>query len=701
MAKKKITPKSTRKIKPAETLRKTGKIKKKSSGLKGILFQKAKPSDLKWMAIALPIIAILTFIVYYPALESEFTNWDDHKYVEENTMLDSDTWESRGWSTWDGIKEIATTPVAANHHPVTMLSLAFNTNFSQPVNAKTGKKELSTYPFKVGNLILHILNALMVFFFIYLLSGKRVWVGVITAFFFAIHPMHVESIAWVAARKDSLYTFFFLLGLIFYLKYLQAKKMPQQVAWYVAIAVSFVLSAFAKPAAVVFPVVLVLIDLFFLMDLSGRKKTPFTFGEIMSKLFKKALYLAPFFAISLYVGWLTIVTQKDFGAIGDTEIYNLSDKFLFANRSLMVYVAKYFVPIDLSTFHPYPNLKNLPASYYYAPFVVLLSLGALFWFFRKNKVVVFGVLFFLINIALVLQFLSVGNAVMAERYTYVPYIGITFMLAWAFQHFLEKKKQLPMIGMLAFLLISAGAFAYENHVRAKVWVNSGTLWSDVLDQYPNEFTARYNRGLYLSKTGGKQTDKALKTKYYEMALADYSHGLTIRKKSFQGHINRGTVLRVLERFDESLADFNKAVAISESEEAGGKQNPEWRLGYANRATINTLLKNYEAAANDYSEVIKRQPTDFKSLFNRGNSYYQEAKKRQDSGQPGAQQFYDMALVDLNKVIEKEPQNREAIFNRSVVYSNMGNKEAAKQDVIKARSMGKQVKQSYLNWLGLN
>ena len=214
------------------------------------------------------ILVLLTYISFSPSLKNEFTNWDDPTYVTENPMVMSDK------TQW---KEIFSQPVSLNYHPLTMLTLAWN---YQSADKEGGK--LNAKVFHVWNVWLHVFNTLLVFYFIWLLSGRQLLTAAFTAAVFGVHPMHVESVSWVSERKDVLYTFFFLLSCISYLLYLDKKK----ILYLVLCFVLFALSCLSKAMAVVLPVVLLAIDYF-----KGRKWD-------IKLLFEKI----PFLLLALYIG---------------------------------------------------------------------------------------------------------------------------------------------------------------------------------------------------------------------------------------------------------------------------------------------------------------------------------------------------------------------------------------------------------------
>ena len=229
------------------------------------------PARKNWL-LWLGAILLLTYFIYQPSLDNGFTNWDDDYYVTQNALVAHPT-----------LKALVTEPAGGNYHPLTMASLALN-------YAISGAHAASYHWL---NLFLHLANTALVFLFVRKLTGGRLWTTVVTALFFGIHPMHVESVAWIAERKDVLYALFYLLGLIAYLRYLDGRRWP----WLIPTWVAFVLSVASKPAAVVFPITLLAIDYF--------KRRPYLHRLVLEKI--------PFLLVSIAGGLLTLYAQKSVG----------------------------------------------------------------------------------------------------------------------------------------------------------------------------------------------------------------------------------------------------------------------------------------------------------------------------------------------------------------------------------------------------
>jgi len=412
-----------------------------------------------WFAVV--AIFVLTGIVFSPVLNNEFiTTWDDKVYVTENPLIKSLSSEN--------IREIfmintQLNQTINNYHHLTVLSLAINYQISG----------LSSSSYILTNVLFHAINAVLVFIFIFSLSKRKLWAALLAGLWFGIHPMHVESVAWISERKDVLYAFFFVAGLITYLRYLKYNK-----TWMLIITfLLFTCSLLSKAMAVTFPVVLFLIDYY--------RKRSFSWKMVLEKV--------PFLILSVIFGIISLRLQS-LSAIEEFETFSLIQRAMHASYGFFTYIAKFLIPVNLSAFYPYPMITDtgfLPQVFRLAPFgILILAAIFIFLFTRKGqlaRVTVFGFLFFFVTIVLVLQFLSVGKAIMADRYTYLPYIGLTFILGMVLEHLLERRKMLKTAGLFLGLLFTVMSciFMVQTWQRVKVWNNNISLWTDAINQYPD------------------------------------------------------------------------------------------------------------------------------------------------------------------------------------------------------------------------
>ena len=570
----------------------------------------------------------VTAICLWPMLNNEFTNWDDEFYVINNNLLRGPDWEGIFFHPIDQ-------PVVGNYHPLTVATLAFNYAIS----------ELDPFSYLLVNYLLHLINTILVFYFIWNISGKNRFIAAFVALVFGIHPMHVESVAWISERKDVLYTLFFLLSLMQYWKFLNNHKRSH--FWLCFLF--FVLSLLSKPAAVILPLVLFLLDYW-----KGR---PITMKVAVEKI--------PFFILSVAMGLLTIHIQSP-TAMAGLHVYSMTDRMFFACYTLMIYFIRFFVPYPLSAFHPFPPSNNLGWPVLISPLFVAGLLAAL-WFLRKNKFVVFGLLFFVINLVLVLQVISIGLTIVSERYTYVPYIGLAFFVAMG----LTKIRALPTKASWAIAGTFAVILAVITFQRADVWQNSNTLWTDVIRLFPRTPYPRSNRANYLSIQASKQTDKKAVDSLYRLALEDCNIALEVQPNHAAGYEKRSLIYIGLGMPNEALSDADSLV----------KYAPNNKIGYDVRGSVYFGRKEPQKAMENYNKCIELNPEDHRSYSNRGTifmNFYQQ---------------YPQAMAEFNKAISINPLGNY-LMNRSMCYYRMGDMAKAREDAMAAMQKGTPLQDSY-------
>jgi len=609
-----------------------------------------------WMPV---LCIILALIVYLPVFKAGFVNWDDDDYVVKNYTITS----------FKNIGDIVSKPLQGNYHPVTMLSLAMNYAISG-LNARS---------YHVVNLILHLLNVLLVFLFVRRLTGNKPWLAFVTALLFAIHPLHVESVAWVSERKDVLYSFFFLAGLLIYIRYTQNRK----ITTYLAVIGLFILSLLSKPAAVIFPVVLLAIDFY-----SGKLKTSRTWIEKI-----------PFLLLSAGMGLLTLVAQRQQGAVADASIFPLVSRFFFGFYGIMMYLVKSIWPLNLCTFYPFPALNQpLPAVYYFSPVIGLALIAVFIMTARKNRMIAFTILFYLINVALVLQFLPVGSAVIADRYAYLPVIGVFLVPAFFFQNAADKNGGKPTVLWISLLVVIAAIFSILTYRQAMTWQSSASLWDQSIRIAPSS-RAYTNRGLLFKQE-----------KNYDQALEMYNKAIAMNKAEKEALVNRGNIYFDRQDFERAIQDYNACLAIDST----------MQKAIENRGSAYGALGKYDLALVDLNKALKLDPTSVNGYANRG-VFYQNTnqhdkaiddfyKQMEVNHKESAdllnsiavshlrQNQFNKALEVLNQAIGIEEKGT-FFLNRSIVYSQIGRKAEARADALKAQAMGVKINQDYLNSLG--
>lgn len=559
--------------------------------------------------------------------------WDDAGYITANPDIRTLHGDSINYS----LKKTFTGYVMGNYHPLTMLSYSIEYN----------RFKLDPFPYHVTNLVLHILNSLLVLLFIRLLT-KQKWVSFITALLFAIHPMHVESVAWVSERKDVLFSFFYLAALCSYVLSATDKKTK----WYLypLTLLFFILSLLSKGTAVTLPLAFFAVDYFLGVKIN--------FKNILSKI--------PFFILALIFGYIAILAQKTASAIHISD-YSYFDRLLFSCYALVLYLFRLIVPVNLSCVYNYPVKHHglYPVWVYVSPFILLILSYLIYRFRKSGKEFMFGFGFFIITIILVLQLLPVGGVIMADRYTYLPYIGMFFIAGRELNHFFSvKSKGLKAYKTLTVIIFSVIVivFCYLTYNRTKVWHDNVSLWNNVISNSGKESVNYKCRG-----------DAYLEAKQYDQAIRDYDYSIQLSNKDYQVYYCRGLTYYTMGQYDKATADFTSVLSM----------NPSLAKALHGRGLSYAGMNNYEKAIEDYTSALKHDTTFIKAYYDRGLA--NENLKR-----------YKEAIADYTAAIKYNKNHSEAYNNRGISYAHTGELDKALNDFNSARTVNPQNINAYNN-----
>lgn len=611
----------------------------------------AAPAPTRALKLWPVIIVLITGIVYYSSLQNGFTNWDDEDYLLQNELTKSGS-----------IPEIFSRYVMGNYHPVTVLFLQMEWKWF-------GENAMG---YHVISLLLNLLNSLLFLFFVYRLLGNAMAAG-LAALLFAIHPTHVESVAWVSAQKDLLYTGFYFGALIAYTHYVQGGRREKK--FYAALLLCFLLSLLSKAQAVTLPVVLVL------MDWLLEKKI--SFRHTAEKI--------PFFLLSLLFGITAIFAQQHSTSIQELHDRSFLTQLLLAFYALTQYLLKFLLPINLSAYYSYPEKTGdvYPWLIYTSPLLIGLLGYWLFRFRNKSPELLFGVCFFLVNIFLVLQLLPVGGAIIADRYTYLSYAGLFIPVAFYLQRLLQKEWRLKPRSLL--LAVAAGWFIFlgiSARARTRVWQNSGTLWSDAIRKNFRLPNAHNNLASYYLK---KEETSALAKKHLDIAIdlqPDFAEAL----------VNRSDYFRKVNQPDSAIIDGNNAIRV----------DPLSTEARQNRGIAYCLVNQLDSAQKDFQFVIQYDPDNERAYNNLGNLYMMKGIPDSAIQQYNAalrvnpdfadvlnnrgKAFvflgnYSQAVADLNRAIEIAPAMATNYYFRMLANYRLGHRDQALADANRAQALG--------------
>ncbi len=602
-----------------------GKKNRKKSAVQTTGQSSQPRRSMSWLWPVLIILAV--FFVYRDAVHGELTNWDDNGYITDNMELRALNLER--------IVSLFGQYSMGNYHPLTMLCYNVLYHFFK----------LNPVPYHVLNILLHSVNSLLVFLLVFLLLERKIFPAVIASLLFALHPLHVESVAWISETKDVLYTLFYLAAMIVWIRY----QKNRSVKIYLLALSLFLLSCFSKAMAVTLPLALLLLDMWKSQSLRWSRQ------ELVEKL--------PFFVIALGFGIIALFAQESTNALGKVTTTNFFQQILIASHGVWFYIYKMILPVHLSAFYPYPIIigSMLPIKFLLSPVIVIALLYGLYIAWRKKQwAIVFGLAFYFFNIAQVLQLLPVGSAIAADRYFYLSSLGLFFILAiWGEK--LRKKQPEAAIGLL---IVLGGLLAWAAQNRTTVWQSSLQLWQSVLREYPNYPGAgvAYNN---IGMIYRRQNKLDLAHHYVQKALElDPEYGLAY--KNLGGLYGKAGDLKNAEKFLLLAARYS----------------PKDEGVFNNLGIVYALSGKKEQALIEFHKALALNPRDAEAHSNIGSLYLEQGRTPE-------------AISWLEKSLQLNPEAIEPWLQLGNIYLSMGKKEEAIKNYKAAAQLGSPVA---INWL---
>ena len=463
-------------------------------------------------------LAVMTFAIYAQVISHQFITLDDPTYIQENPMV------NRG-ITGAGIAWAFTTFYATNWHPLTWISHMID---CQLFGTNAGRHLLV-------NALIHVANTLLVFWFL-LRSTHARWPGALVAALFALHPLHVESVAWVSERKDTLSTFCGLLSLIAYVRYTEAPSKSR----YVWTVVSLVLGLLAKPMLVTLPFVMLLLDYWPLRRFQ-RSKASSQWSVVRGLVIEKI----PLFALAAASAMMTLIAQSRGGAVRTLAHDPVTLRLSNALVSYAKYLLLTFWPNDLAVYYPFAGIaawQIIGAAF------LLIGITALCFFERKSRpYAIVGWLWFLGTLVPVIGFVQVGGQVMADRYFYIPSIGLFIAIVFGLADIAGSWRVTPLLsaGIGAGILL---ILATLTNAQIQRWRNSFTLFEHTLAVTPPNLRIEHNLGLALGVS-----DR------YDEAAAHFERALQIDPNFYDGLVVMGVTRAHQGRVPEAIEYFQAAI----------------------------------------------------------------------------------------------------------------------------------------------
>jgi protein O-mannosyl-transferase len=499
-------------------------------------------------------LAVSALLVFWQVRNFDFVSYDDDLYVYENPHVTSGL-------TFDNIVWAFTTGQAANWHPVTWLSLMLD---CQLFGANAGRIHLV-------NILFHLANTLLLFTVLRKMTGS-LWPGAFVAAAFALHPMHVESVAWIAERKDVLSVFFWLLAMWAYVRYVNRQKISR----YLWIVVFFALGLMSKPMLVTLPFVFLLLDYWPLERIKHFDR---------QLIYRLVLEKIPFIVLSIASSIVTFFAQQSGRVVISFDRFPLKFRIGNALVSYIKYMGKMIWPSRMAVFYPHPY-ENVSVLYAVLSAVLLLAVTILVLRFAKNhRYLVTGWFWYLGTLIPAIGIVQAGLQARADRYTYIPYIGLFIMLAWGLPTILSKWK-FRKFALALSMIIVLPALAITSHRQTGFWKDSLTLFSHAAQVTSNNWLAYYNLSVFYGKLG-----------QHSEAIEACKQTIRIRRDYAEAYDNLGIALGKLGRHTEAMDACKQAIRVK----------PDDTKAYFNLGVACDNLNRFSESIDAYKQAVQIKP----------------------------------------------------------------------------------------------
>ncbi|MHC4691429.1 MAG: tetratricopeptide repeat protein [Planctomycetota bacterium] len=567
-----------------------------------------KPLHKNKSLLAYGFLVITALAVYWPVLKCEFVKYDDDKYVTENPNV------KRG-ITYETVIWAFTTPHYHMWHPLTSLTHLLDYQLFG----------LNPSWHHLTSLLFHIASTLLLFGILKKMTSA-VWPSLFVAAAFALHPLNVESVAWISERKNVLSTFFWMLTIAVYIRYTDRSCISR----FLPVVLVFALATMTKPMVVTLPFALLLLDYWPLGRLQFKRAgdeqdLEQTESEQVDgrrvPLWRLLVEKIPLFVLVAALSAVTFIAQQRGGTM--SGLGNVPLKYRLSNAlvSYVTYISKMVWPARLAVFYPHP-FNKLPIWQIVASALVLLVVSvAVLWFARRCKYLTVGWLWYLGILVPVIGIVQVGSQAMADRYTYLPFIGLFIMIAWGLYDLSANWRYRKIIlgpAALAVLL----TLALCTRLQLRHWRNNKALFEHAINVTENNFVMNNNYANVLKDIGE-----------VEKAVEHFSNALRIRPNSPEIYNNLGIALRRLDRSDDAIRCYRKALELK-------AYFPEARYNLAAELTRQGKI---DEAVEHYRMALKLRPDDEETISGLGFALAQKGR-------------FDEAIEYYQKALELDPDN---------------------------------------------
>ena len=586
------------------------------------------------IAPVLAAILVLTAVVFSSIFANRFLNWDDPANVTQNPYIRA--------MTWDSVKAWFTTPLLGMYSPLVYLSYA--------IDFSVGR--LDPFVYHLTNLLLHLVNAALVLLIVGRLTRSTAMAAMVAALF-AVHPVNVAAVTPVSVRSSLLSSCLYLAAYFAYLRNLELPHPPQPPdspdspqRWLWLSWLLFSLSVLAKSATVVFPLLLFATDWYY--------RRPFTRKRLLEKL--------PFVVVALAFGIVGFAFREDTAAMVRAPEFDFSQRLFLAGYSVVHYLAALAAPVRLSAYYPYPQRLSgqLPPNVYVAPIAIAVA-AWLVWRVRATRpLVVFGALFFLLHLLLVLKIIPLGAEWMADRYLYLPSIGAFLIVA----DLCGRAPRAIRPYALTAIAAAVAVLSVAAHQRNGAWKDDLTFYGDIIANYPTASIAYSNRAAARLREASD----------VDGAVADCENASRLDPGYADAHFNCATAKMMLHRPEDARRDADAAIAI----------NPRRAEYFQVRADAMLAVGDYRAALVDSDRTIaldSHRAETYMAYVSRGIAKFSL------SDATGA-------LEDFNRAITLNPTVAVVYQNRANARAMVGDTAGAMADYDSALALDASLATAY-------
>ena len=548
-------------------------------------------------------LTLAILIVYGQAIHFDFNNYDDNLYVTENQQVQAGlTVRGLGWAF--------TTGHASNWHPLTWLSHMLDYELYG----------LNPMGHHWTNIQIHIANSILLFLLLNIMTGA-IWRSGFVAALFALHPLHVESVAWVAERKDLLCAFFWMLSVWAYLRYI----IKPTIVRYILLIILFICGLMSKPMIVTLPFTLLLIDFWPLSRLtSSAHKKPASYCQTFISLVREKI---PLFALSAISSIITVIVQQHGKSIASLDFFPLSMRIANALISYLKYIEKMIWPVNLAVFYPY---QKWPTAEVVAAGSLLLFMTAfVIWASRRRPYLATGWLWYLGTLVPAIGLVQAGLQSMADRYTYIPLIGLFIIVVWGISDISSRwRKQnilLPLLSSIIVISLMICTYFQVHH-----WKNSITLFTHALNVTSDNYIALGNMGQVLDMQG-----------QFDAAIPYYYKALEINPNYVDARNNIGVALARKGDVKNAINHYYRALQI----------NPANAKAHNNLGAALSCQGNDKLSIYHYNEALRINSDYAGAYYNLGKIFANQGKT-------------ENAILHFQKALQKDPDMTPALYNLS-------------------------------------